>query len=147
MMGLVVAVLAIMNLWVDTTELNRQEILCLAQTVYEESRGEPSRGQMMVAEVILNRVDHPNYPDTICGVVNQPGQFDPITRAKHRRKKLERGEFIFAVEMSTLMVLGVIERRHPDLLFYFNPEKANPSWAAHMRQHGVVGRHLFLTLR
>ncbi|WP_224815284.1 cell wall hydrolase [Hasllibacter sp. MH4015] len=44
---------------------------CLTEALYFEARGEPIEGQYAVAEVILNRVDHANYPDTICGVINQ----------------------------------------------------------------------------
>lgn len=48
-----------------------QEWECLTEALYFEARGEPVRGQYAVAEVILNRVDARNYPNTICGVVNQ----------------------------------------------------------------------------
>lgn len=44
---------------------------CLAEALYFEARGEPIIGQYAVAEVILNRVDHADYPSTICDVVNQ----------------------------------------------------------------------------
>lgn len=44
---------------------------CLAEALYFEARGETLEGQYAVAEVILNRVEHANYPDTICGVVNE----------------------------------------------------------------------------
>ena len=44
---------------------------CLTEALYFEARGEPVEGQYAVAEVILNRVDHPNYPNSICGVINQ----------------------------------------------------------------------------
>ncbi|MDG4647658.1 cell wall hydrolase [Roseibacterium sp. SDUM158017] len=44
---------------------------CLTEALYFEARGEPIEGQYAVAEVILNRVDNANYPDTICGVVNE----------------------------------------------------------------------------
>ena len=44
---------------------------CLTEALYFEARGETVEGQYAVAEVILNRVDNANYPDTICGVVNQ----------------------------------------------------------------------------
>ncbi|MEJ6395292.1 cell wall hydrolase [Gymnodinialimonas sp. 2305UL16-5] len=44
---------------------------CLTEALYFEARGEPVEGQYAVAEVILNRVDHPNYPNSICSVVNQ----------------------------------------------------------------------------
>ncbi|WP_233491746.1 cell wall hydrolase [Nioella nitratireducens] len=44
---------------------------CMAEALYFEARGESVEGQFAVAEVILNRVDNPDYPNTICGVVNQ----------------------------------------------------------------------------
>lgn len=44
---------------------------CLAQALYFEARGEKIKGIYAVAEVILNRVDDPRYPSSICGVVNQ----------------------------------------------------------------------------
>lgn len=48
-----------------------REWRCLTEALYFEARGEPIRGQYAVAEVILNRVDMSNYPDSVCGVVNQ----------------------------------------------------------------------------
>ena len=44
---------------------------CLAEALYFEARGESVKGQFAVAEVILNRVDNPDFPDTVCGVVHQ----------------------------------------------------------------------------
>ncbi|MEM1345655.1 MAG: cell wall hydrolase, partial [Pseudomonadota bacterium] len=44
---------------------------CLAEALYFEARGESMRGQIAVAEVILNRVDSTAYPDSVCGVISQ----------------------------------------------------------------------------
>jgi len=44
---------------------------CLSEALYFEARGESLIGQIAVAEVILNRVDSPDYPDTVCGVITQ----------------------------------------------------------------------------
>lgn len=44
---------------------------CLAEALYFEARGESLQGQFAVAEVIMNRVDSPRFPGSICGVVNQ----------------------------------------------------------------------------
>ena len=46
---------------------------CLTEALYFEARGESLEGQIAVAEVILNRVDSPLYPRTVCGVVKQRG--------------------------------------------------------------------------
>jgi len=51
-------------------EREKQE-KCLANAVYFEARGEPVRGQIAVAQVVLNRVFSPFYPKTVCGVVYQ----------------------------------------------------------------------------
>ncbi|MGB0426409.1 MAG: cell wall hydrolase, partial [Paracoccaceae bacterium] len=48
-----------------------KEWACLTEALYFEARGETVKGQFAVAEVILNRVSSPSFPDTICGVINQ----------------------------------------------------------------------------
>lgn len=50
-------------------------LLCLAMTVYFEARGEPVKGQYLVADVVVNRVLDPDFPSTICEVTSEPGQF------------------------------------------------------------------------
>lgn len=49
--------------------------LCLAAVIYFEARGEPIEGQLGVAHLVINRVNHPNFPDDVCAVVSQRGQF------------------------------------------------------------------------
>ena len=49
----------------------QKEMNCLAKAIYFEARGEPVKGQQLVAQVVLNRVDSEYYPDTICDVVYQ----------------------------------------------------------------------------
>ena len=51
--------------------VSEKELWCLATAIYFEARGESYRGQVAVAQVVLNRVKHKLYPDTICGVVFQ----------------------------------------------------------------------------
>lgn len=51
--------------------LNPKEVRCLGLAVYLEARGEPLKGQIAVANVIMNRVRSGRYPPTVCGVVNQ----------------------------------------------------------------------------
>ena len=45
------------------------ETYCMAQNIYYEARGESLKGKQAVGNVVLNRVDHHKYPDTVCGVV------------------------------------------------------------------------------
>jgi hypothetical protein len=49
----------------------KDALTCLATAMYFEARGEPEEGQLAVGQVILNRVAHDRYPNTVCGVVYQ----------------------------------------------------------------------------
>ena len=49
--------------------------LCGAMTIYHEARGEPLVGQVAVAHVVFNRMHRPDWPNTVCGVVMEEGQF------------------------------------------------------------------------
>ena len=48
-----------------------ESIVCLALNIYFEARNQPIEGQIAVSQVVLNRVESNNYPDTICAVVKQ----------------------------------------------------------------------------
>jgi len=52
-----------------------QTLDCLAEAVWREAGNQGVHGKRAVAQVVLNRVSHPHYPDTVCGVVFQPHQF------------------------------------------------------------------------
>lgn len=55
--------------------IDKAEQECLATAVYFEAKGEPHRGQVAVAQVILNRTHSGRFPASVCGVVRQRGQF------------------------------------------------------------------------
>lgn len=57
---------------------NNSNVDLLARAISGEARGEPYEGQVAVGAVILNRVDNPNFPNTIAGVVYQKGAFDSV---------------------------------------------------------------------
>ncbi|MCG8358152.1 MAG: cell wall hydrolase [Kiloniellales bacterium] len=50
------------------------EIECLALNIYHEARGEADLGKLAVGHVVLNRVDDPRFPETICGVIKDGGE-------------------------------------------------------------------------
>ena len=60
---------------IDNANVVDADMRCLATAVYFESRGEPLDGQLAVAQAILNRVDSGRYASSVCGVINQAGQF------------------------------------------------------------------------
>jgi len=58
------------------TLINASELDCLATNIYFEARGEPEAGQFMVGFITMNRVHDSRWPNTVCKVVYQPGQFE-----------------------------------------------------------------------
>ncbi|MEM8571907.1 MAG: cell wall hydrolase [Pseudomonadota bacterium] len=121
---------------------------CLAEGVYFEARGEPLKGQIAVAEVILNRVDSSRYPDTICGVTNQgvvagrrdcqfsyacDGRAETMTEetARSRAKKLAR-----------IMIDGW-PRRITSGATHFHATYVRPHWARHYQRTTSIGAHIF----
>lgn len=60
---------------IGSADMADADLRCLATAVYFEARGEPLEGQLAVAQAILNRVDSGRYASSVCGVINQRGQF------------------------------------------------------------------------
>lgn len=118
---------------------------CLTQALYFEARGESLKGQFAVAEVILNRVDSPAYPRTVCGVVGQRGggscQFsyvcDGASDKMRERDALERAKRIARV------MLDGAPRQLTDGATHFHTTGVRPRWARRYPQTAAIGAHLF----
>lgn len=52
-------------------KLNTADVQCLSENIYFEARGEPNAGKYAIGHVVLNRIEHPAWPKTVCGVVKQ----------------------------------------------------------------------------
>ena len=108
----------------------------LARIISAEARGEPYIGQVAVGAVVLNRVEHPSFPDTIAGVVYQPGAFSaindgqidqPIADSAYRAAK----EALNGSDPSG----GAI--------YYYNPDKTSNKWIRTRPVIKRIGQHLF----
>jgi spore germination cell wall hydrolase CwlJ-like protein len=69
---------------------DREEVTCLALAIYFEARGESQKGQQAVGNVIINRTKNSRYPNTMCGVVFQKGQFTFIKKGRAALPKTPR---------------------------------------------------------
>lgn len=118
---------------------------CLAEAIYFEARGESLKGQFAVAEVILNRVDSPLYPTTICGVVNQGSsrgcQFSYVCDGKPDRIG-ERAAWETAQRIAHVMLNGG-PRELTKGATHFHTRKVRPGWAHRFPQTVQIGMHLF----
>ncbi|HEX8574337.1 MAG TPA: cell wall hydrolase [Allosphingosinicella sp.] len=113
---------------------------CLAGAVYFESKGEPLRGQLSVAEVILNRTRSGRFPASVCAVVKQRGQFSfvrggrfpPIARASLAWKR--------AVAIAHIARERLADGGAPRALF-FHARRVSPRWK--LTRVAAVGNHIF----
>jgi hypothetical protein len=88
-----------------SSDLSESDLFCMVQNVYHEARGEDALGQAAVAHVTLNRVRSPAYPDTVCGVVWQQGQFSWTEDGKSDRMT-DLGAIGKAVDTALARVAG-----------------------------------------
>ncbi len=121
---------------------------CLATGIYFEARGESLRGQAAVAQVILNRVRNPTYPDTICGVVYQNSgwrnrcQFsfacdgipDRITQP---------ASYKTAQDIAMAVTAGKIFIEEVGSSTHYYAQYVSPRWARSMEKMKKIGLHIF----
>lgn len=112
------------------------DVNLLARVISAESRGEPYEGQVAVGAVILNRIEHPSFPNTLAGVIYQPGAFSCI----------DDGGINAAVADSAYKAArDAINGWDPSggALYYYNPDKATSSWIWSRPVIVVIGAHRF----
>ncbi|WP_127585149.1 spore cortex-lytic enzyme [Paenibacillus koleovorans] len=113
-----------------------QDKRIMAQAVYGEARGEPYIGQVAVAAVILNRVRSSSFPNTISGVIFQPGAFTAVADGQI---------WLTPNDVSLKAVNDAINGWDPtgEALYYFNPDTATSAWIWTRPQIKKIGKHIF----
>lgn len=114
---------------------------CLKTALYFESRGESLKGQFAVAEVILNRVDNPVYPKSVCAVVEQGCQFS-FTCDGHSDVMRDGAAADRAGRIARVMLDGA-PRALTQGATHFHTVNVNPSWAKRFPRTASIGAHLF----
>jgi len=125
-----------------------REHYCLSEAIYHEARGEPTLGQLAVANVIMNRVKDRNYPNTICGVVQQnqhmknacqfsyicDGRSDKPRPGKHWRKAKRVASQAMSGKRNIYAVKGAT---------HYHADYVSPKWAKEFKILKKIGRHIF----
>ncbi len=134
---------AIKNLFTPKVEAasnsnSTSDVQLLARAINGEARGEPYEGQVAVGAVILNRVKASNFPNTISGVIYQPGAFTAVSD----------GQINVALEDSATVVKAArdaINGWDPSggAIYYFNPNTATNSWIWSRPLIKTIGKHRF----
>jgi len=119
-----------------TGNISQNDIRLIANAVYGESRGEPYEGQVAVAAVILNRVRSPLFPDTVSGVIFQPGAFTAVSDGQI---------WMTPNETALRAAQDAVNGWDPTdgCLYYFNPATATNKWIWSRPQYKKIGKHIF----
>jgi len=124
---------------------------CMTMALYYEAANEPTEGQRAVAQVILNRVAHPSYPDSVCGVVFQGSerrtgcQFS-FTCDGSLARKPARATWDRARDVAVSSLAGYVHRG-VRLATHYHATYVLPYWASSLHNVGTIGLHTFYKWR
>lgn len=118
---------------------------CLTKALYFEARGESLKGQFAVAEVILNRVDSPKYPDSVCAVVGQgsKGSCQFSFQCDGARDVMREPQ---AADLAGRIARVMLDGAPRNLTYgatHFHTRGVNPSWSRRLERTAAIGAHLF----
>ena len=116
--------------------LTSQEKNLMARLVEAEAKGEPYKGKVAVANVVLNRVESSKFPDTVTEVINAKGQFSPVSNGSI--KKPASTDSKKAVNEAI-----ALQENAMDATFFYNPKKTNDKWIKSLKVIAKIGNHNF----
>lgn len=114
------------------------DLQLLARAINGEARGEPYEGQVAVGAVILNRVKSPDFPNTIAGVIYQPGAFTAVAD----------GQINVPIDPNSTVVKAAHDAMNGwdptyGCLYYWNPATATSKWIWSKKVVIKIGKHNF----
>lgn len=118
------------------TSVSNADLELLARIISAEARGEPYIGQVAVGAVVLNRVESSSFPDSISGVVYQPGAFTAITDGQINEAVTDSARRAARDALNGSDPTG-------GALYYYNPDKTSNRWIRSRPVITRIGQHLF----
>lgn len=108
----------------------------LARLVHAEAKGEPFKGKVAVASVVLNRVEHEDFPNSVEKVIKQENQFQPVDNGSIKEPAGE-------LDKKAVNVALALEGKDDGSLYFYNPEIAEDDWQKTRTVTNVIGNHHF----
>lgn len=118
------------------------ERYCLAQALYYEARGEGVRGQLAVADVILQRQRSKYHPDTICDVVYEPYQFSFVSDGSTLRE-IDVEAWNKADDLAGRILRHEVPTALTGRALFYHAKSIRPDWADTMVKTAEIGNHVF----
>ncbi len=132
------ATLRSMGISDSSSNVQANDLYLLSRIISAEARGEPYSGQVAVGAVILNRMKHPSFPNTMSGVIYQPGAFSAI----------DDGQFNEPIaDISRRAAQDALNGVNPigNAIYYYNPVTATNKWIRSRPIIKTIGKHVFCT--
>lgn len=120
----------------DSGGASSSQVDLLARLISAEARGEPYSGQVAVGAVVLNRIKHPSFPNTLSGVIYQSGAFTCISDGQFNQPVAESAYRAARDALNGVDPSG-------GAIYYFNPSTATSSWIWSRPLITVIGKHRF----
>ena len=120
----------------NNTEYSNSDVELLAKVISAEARGESYEGQVAVGAVILNRVKHPSFPDSISGVVYQKGAFSCVN---------DSNWYAAVADSSKRAAIDALNGWDPSggAIYYFNASKTSDAFMHSRQVIKTIGNHKF----
>ena len=112
------------------------DLYLLARTIHAEGRGEPYTGQVAIGAVIMNRIRHPSFPNTVSGVVYQKHAFTAVSDGQINLTPNETAMKAARDAMNGWDPTG-------GAIYYYNPAVATSSWIFSRQTIATIGKHVF----
>lgn len=120
---------------------------CLSQAIYYEARNESEAGQTAVAEVVMNRVRHPGYPNRVCDVVYQRNsrtcQFTFTCDGSIGRGAMRQAAWARAQRIAGDVLQGRHQGQLPDSSVNYHADYVRPTWGQRLARVRQIGTHIF----
>lgn len=130
------ATLAKIGLPTGSTSSSNSNVNLLASVISGEARGESYTGQVAIAAVVLNRVKHASFPNSIAGVIYQPGAFTAVTDGQINVPPSQSCYNAARDALNGWDPTG-------GSIYYYNPNTATNSWIRSRKIITTIGKHVF----
>ncbi len=129
-------------------EFRAKELHCMATAIYFEARGEPVRGQQAVAQVIMNRVRSPYYPNTICGVIYQGAQNLNACQFSFAcdgipDRATNKQQWDASMAVARQVIAGKVWVDEIGYATHYHATYVNPKWKSLVKRITRIGVHIF----
>ena len=120
------------------TSSGTSDVQLMARAINGEARGEPYEGQVAVGAVILNRVKSSQFPNTIAGVIYQPGAFTAVSDGQINAP-IDEGSTVYKAAQDAMNGWDPTG----GCIYYFNPDTATNKWIWSREHVKTIGKHRF----